>query len=113
MLHFVWLQLLSSTVEQAGLWADEQEPCVYSGEITSAEGIKLGVCLAVVYVDDILLASSTVEAEQYVVDVISAVVPTKTTGYITDSGSLTFHWGESSPKRKGGTNCFFRLIQVT
>ena len=103
-----WLQLLSSTVEQAGLWADEQEPCVYSGEITSAEGIKLGVCLAVVYVDDILLASSTVEAEQYVVDVISAVVPTKTTGYITDSGSLTF-----IGKRKGGMNCFFRLIQVT
>ena len=71
-----WLQLLSRTVEQAGLWADELEPCVYAGEITSGDGVALGFALAFVYVDDILLASPTVEAEQRIVDVISAVVPT-------------------------------------
>lgn len=43
------------------------------------------------YVDDILLSSSSEAAEKLVVKRISEVVPTKTTGIITDShGSLTF-----------------------
>ena len=51
----------------------------------------MGFALAVVYVDDILLASSTIEAEERVVSVISGVVPTKTTGQIDENGgSLSF-----------------------
>ena len=103
-----WLQLLSSTVEQAGLWADELEPCVYAGEITSGDGVALGFALAIVYVDDVLLASSTVEAEQHIVDIISAVVPTKTTGYVAESGSLTFI-GRVISKEKGQNEFFLSV----
>ena len=54
-------------------------------------GKSLGFALAVVYVDDILMASSTVEAEERIVSVISGVVPTKTTGQIDENGgSLSF-----------------------
>ena len=86
-----WLQLLSATVETVGLWHDTIEPCVYGGEIFDDSGKSLGFALAVVYVDDILLASSTVEAEERIVSVISGVVPTKTTGQIDENGgNLSF-----------------------
>ena len=86
-----WLQLLSATVETVGLWHDTIEPCVYGGEIFDDSGRSLGFALAVVYVDDILLASSTIEAEERIVSVISGVVPTKTTGQIDENGgSLSF-----------------------
>jgi hypothetical protein len=62
-----WLQLLSATVETVGLWHDTIEPCVYGGEIFDDSGKSLGFALAVVYVDDILLASSTAEAEERIV----------------------------------------------
>ena len=85
-----WLQLLTVTVEDVGLWSDSLEPCVYGGQIMR-DGHELGFCLAVVYVDDILLLSTTQEAEDHVVDVLSSVVPVKTTGVIGDEGgSLTF-----------------------
>ena len=67
------------------------KPCVYGGEIFDDAGESLGFALAVVYVDDILLASSTAEAEERIVSVISGVVPTKTTGQIDENGgSLSF-----------------------
>ena len=45
----------------------------------------------VVYVDDILLLSTTKEAEEHVVATLSSVVPVKTTGEIgEEGGSLTF-----------------------
>ena len=61
--------------------------------------------LAIVYVDDILLASSTEEAEDRVAKALNKVVPTKTTGLITpsDGGSLTFighRKGDHSRKRR-------------
>ena len=49
------------------------------------------MCIRDRYVDDILLASSTVEAENFVAETISKVVPTKTTGEVPiEAGSLTF-----------------------
>ena len=45
----------------------------------------------VVYVDDILLLSTTKEAEEHLVATLSSVVPVKTTGEIgEEGGSLTF-----------------------
>ena len=84
------LQLLTMTVEDVGLWSDSLEPCVYGGQIMR-DGHDLGFWLAVVYVDDVLLLSTTQEAENHVVDVLSSVVPVKTTGVIGDEGgSLIF-----------------------
>lgn len=98
-----WLKLLTETVETTGLYSDEVEPCLYSGEIVDDKGISLGHSIAIVYVDDILLASSTVEAEQYVADCIGKAVPCKTTGHIgDDGGSLTFI-GRSIIRRKGSS----------
>ena len=85
-----WLELLASTVRKVGLWSDEVEPCVYSGEVYSDAEEFLGHS-AIVYVDDILLMSSSQEAEEQVVSVISKIVPTKTTGSVDDAGgSLSF-----------------------
>ena len=56
-----WLKLLTFTVEHVGLWSDSLEPCVYGGQIVK-DGHELGFCLCVVYVDDILLLSTTKEA---------------------------------------------------
>ena len=85
-----WLQLLTFTVEHVGLWSDSLEPCVYGGQIVK-DGHEIGFCLCVVYVDDILLLSTTKEAEEHVVATLSSVVPVKTTGEIgEEGGSLTF-----------------------
>ena len=85
-----WLQLLTFTVEHVGLWSDSLEPCVYGGQIVK-DGHEIGFCLCVVYVDDILLLSTTKEAEEHVVATLSSVVPVKTTGEIEEEGgSLTF-----------------------
>ena len=55
------------------------------------DGHEIGFCLCVVYVDDILLLSTTKEAEEHVVATLSSVVPVKTTGEIgEEGGSLTF-----------------------
>ena len=42
--------------------------------------MNLDFCLCVVYVDDILLLSTTKEAEEHAVATLSSVVPVKTTG---------------------------------
>ena len=85
-----WLQLLTFTVEHVGLRSDSLEPCVYGGQIVK-DGHELGFCLCVVYVDDILLLSTTKEAEEHVVATLSSVVPVKTTGEIgEEGGSWTF-----------------------
>ena len=76
-----WLQLLSSTITHLGLWADEYEPCCYQGHVYDGN-VVLGTVILVVYVDDILMCSSSREAEEKVVQAISAVVPTKTTGCV-------------------------------
>ena len=63
---------------------------MYGGQIVK-DGHELGFCLCVVYVDDILLLSTTKEAEEHVVATLSSVVPVKTTGEIgEEGGSLTF-----------------------
>ena len=77
--------LLTFTVEHLGLWSDSLEPCVYGGQIVK-DGHELGFCLCVVYVDDILLLSTTKEAEEHVVATLSSVVPVKTTGEIGEEG---------------------------
>ena len=63
---------------------------MYGGQIVK-DGHEIGFCLCVVYVDDILLLSTTKEAEEHVVATLSSVVPVKTTGEIgEEGGSLTF-----------------------
>jgi len=102
-----WLELRSDTVESVGLWNDSLEPCVYGGAIHDENGVFLGHTLAILYVDDILLASSTEEAEDRVAKALNNVVPTKTTGLITpsDGGSLTFI-GRVITQEKGGSEIF-------
>ena len=80
-----WLNLLSETVKSQGLWSDELEPCIYQGEIFGEDSQVLGVGVLMVYVDDILLCTSTEQAERSVISAISAVVPTKVTGQILPS----------------------------
>ena len=98
-----WLCLLSDTIKKVGVWSDNLEPCIYQGSV-SLRGKVLGLVCLVVYVDDILLGSSCVDAEQVVVDAISSVVPTKTTGLVMPSqeggGSLTFI-GRTISRRPG------------
>ena len=79
-----WLTLLSDTIKRVGVWADNLEPCIYQGTV-SHRGKTVGLVCLVVYVDDILLGSSCEKAEQVVVDAISSVVPTKTTGMVMPS----------------------------
>ena len=41
-----WLQLLTDTVEQVGMWSDSLEPCVCGGQIVK-DGYELGFCLCI------------------------------------------------------------------
>ena len=70
---------------------DSIEPCVHSGAVYDGD-THPGHVLVIVHVDDILLASSTEEAEAFVVDTISKVVPTKTTGQIPLEGGVAHMW---------------------
>ena len=98
-----WLCLLSDTIKKVGVWTDDLEPCIYQGTVWQ-RGKVLGLVCLVVYVDDIVLGSSCSKAEQVVVDAISSVVPTKTTGLVMPAqeggGSLTFI-GRTISRRAG------------
>ena len=63
---------MSDTIKKVGVWTDNLEPCIYQGSV-SLRGKVLGLVCLVVYVDDILLGSSCLDAEQVVVDAISSV----------------------------------------
>ena len=94
-------------MESVGLWNDSLEPCVFGGVIHDENGAFLGHTLAIVYVDDILLASSTEAAEEHVAKALGAVVPTKTTGLITreEGGSLSFI-GRVITRERNGSEIF-------
>ena len=63
---------------------------MYGGQIAK-DGYEFGFCLCVMYIDDILLLSTTKEAEEHMVTILSFVVPVKITGKIgEEGGSLTF-----------------------
>ena len=98
-----WLNLLAKTIRAAGVWSDSLEPCVYQGSV-SKKNQMVGLVALVVYVDDILVISSNVEAEKVIHDAIAKVVPTKTTGVIFPSGEgggdLTFI-GRRIHRKKG------------
>ena len=104
-----WLQLLAATVESVGLWHDDIEPCVYGGVIREDDGTVLGHSLAVVYVDDLLLMSSTVEAEEKIVQVISGVVPTKSTGQIDENGGKLSFIGRTISRAAGASEIFLSV----
>ena len=76
-----WLSLLTETITKLGLWNDEYEPCCFQGQIVEGRNV-LGSVVMIVYVDDILITSSSKAAEEKVVQTIAAIVPTKTTGVI-------------------------------
>ena len=76
-----WLRLLSSSIREINMWADEIEPCTYQGVIYK-DGKKLGGALVMAYVDDLLVCSETEEVEQEVERAVRAVVPIKVTGFI-------------------------------
>lgn len=88
-----WLNLLATTIRKSGVWTDPTDPCVYQGSVSKKNRVVGTACL-VVYVDDVLLVSSTVEAESVVAQAIGSVVPMKVTGVILPSseggGALTF-----------------------
>ena len=107
-----WLNLLGSTIRRTGLWTDSTEPCVYQGSITSGKGNVVGTIGLVVYVDDILLTSSSTEAEEIVIKALSKAVPTKVTGAILPSdqggGSFTFI-GRHIHRRRGERALFLSV----
>ena len=79
-----WLSLLTSTITKLGLWNDEYEPCCFQGQVVNGREV-LGSVVMIVYVDDILITSSSKAAEERVVQSIAAIVPTKTTGVVLPS----------------------------
>ena len=89
-----WLTLLGDTVKSQGLWSDELEPCLYQGEVFDNQGHSIGYAVLLVYADDILVVSSSAQAEESITAAIGRVVPTKVTGQILPSdqkgGKLTF-----------------------
>ena len=90
-----WMLLLSRTIQSVGLWSDSIEPCIYGGFIRDPESNEVvGSAMLVAYVDDILIASSSLEAEEIIVKTIGSVVPVKTTGQVhrgeDGGGELTF-----------------------
>lgn len=107
-----WLNLLGSTIRRTGLWTDSTEPCVYQGSITSGRGNVVGTIGLIVYVDDILLTSSSTEAEAVVIKALSKAVPTKVTGAILPSdqggGPLTFI-GRHIHRRQGEKALFLSV----
>ena len=76
-----WLALLTETITKLGLWSDEYEPCCFQGQIFEGQEV-LGSVVMIVYVDDILITSSSKAAEEKVVQTIASIVPTKTTGVV-------------------------------
>ena len=81
-----WLTLLTSTLNTTGVWTCELEPCLYTGIVVDpVSGKPLGRCMLLVYVDDVLLAGETPEAEQVVLAAISKRVPLKITGTVLPS----------------------------
>ena len=89
-----WLTLLKATISYVGLWTEELEPCCHQGHVYNESGEFAGSVILIAYVDDILMCSSTKQAEELVVQAISRVVPTKTTGQVLSGaqggGSLQF-----------------------
>ena len=108
-----WLQLLSNTITHLGLWSDEFEPCCYQGHVYDGH-VVLGTVILVVYVDDILMCSSTREAEEKVVQAISAVVPTKTTGCVLpgDQGGGKLQFIGRTIERTSGCDSVFVSVGV-
>ena len=104
-----WLQLLAATVEAVGLWHDDIVPCVYGGVIRDDDGTVLGHSLALVYVDDMVLASSTIEAEEKIVQVIAGVAPTKTMGQIDENGGKLSFSGRTISRAAGASEIFLSV----
>ena len=74
-----WMLLLSRTIQSVGLWSDSIEPCIYGGFIRDPKSNEVvGSAMLVAYVDDILIASSSLKAEEIIVKTIGGVVPVKT-----------------------------------
>ena len=103
-----WLNLLGDTIQKIGIFNDELEPCIHQGAVYQ-KGKLLGKVVMVVYVDDILLCSSSPEAEALVMQEIGRVVPTKATGLILPSGdgggTLQFI-GRTIERRSGSPDLF-------
>ena len=106
-----WLTLLVNTIRKSGVWTDHTDPCVYQGSVSKKNRV-VGMACLVVYVDDILLVSSNVEAEEVVAQAIGSVVPMKVTGAILPSsdggGALTFI-GRQIHRRPGESALFLGI----
>ena len=61
-----WLRLLAGTIQGQGLWSDTLEPCFYQGKVLDSKGNELGIAMLLVYVDDILLATSCERTESVI-----------------------------------------------
>ena len=106
-----WLTLLANTIRKSGVWTDHTDPCVYQGSVSKKNRV-VGMACLVVYVDDILLVSSNLEAEEVVAQAIGSVVPMKVTGVILPSsdggGALTFI-GRQIHRRPGESALFLGI----
>ena len=60
-----WLTLLASTISAVGLWTEELEPCCHQGHVYNDAGEFAGSVILVAYVDDILMCSSSKQAEEF------------------------------------------------
>ena len=106
-----WLSLLTNTITKLGLWNDEFEPCCFQGQIVDGRDV-LGSVVMIVYVDDILITSSSKAAEEKVVQSIAAIVPTKTTGVVLPAslGGGTLQFIGRTIERPKGEECILLSV---
>ena len=94
-----WLQLASSILQSLQLYPCPSDPCLFAGRL----GGEIGT-IALLYVDDILVASQSSEGVHMIKSALDAKVKTKLTGLISndtgEGGVLTF-LGRNIRRRKG------------
>ena len=110
-----WLTLLASTISAVGLWTEELEPCCHQGHVYNDAGEFAGSVILVAYVDDILMCSSSKQAEELVVQAISRVVPTKTTGQVLSGaqGGGHLQFIGRLIERPSGEDCLMMSVSAT
>ena len=84
-----WLQLASSILQSLQLYPCPSDPCLFAGKLDGEVGT-----IALLYVDDILVASQSAEGVHLIKAALDSKVKTKLTGLISndsgEGGSLTF-----------------------
>ena len=102
-----WLQLASSILRELGLRPCPSDPCLFAGRLRGEIGT-----VAILYVDDVLVASQHEEGIHIIKGALDSKVKTKLTGLISNStgegGSLTF-LGRTIRRGKGEQQVTMRV----